>query len=275
MNQKRIILFLIIIFTMLFMGCSRIDTLKVKVGLKNNDFENIRQGRVKKIVIQSTRDKAFRFSVTDKSAIYDLYEILSSAKKVDNKSKLQPDYIFEMYERGGKVYKFNYIAGLDKSDNGNFYSDDNVYIVSSRLDNDIIRNFWNIRKPRNFKYVYYNSILAVLDKYLGENDRNKSIVINLKEDIEVAKFVLSTDLEDFKNKLNEHYKNIELNEDNSCNTVITVKTEGYKSTVYKSLVKIKEKDSDSEKKYYVWAKYSVKDKIWSIQVYENNKPKDF
>ena len=52
--------------------------------------------------------------------------------KVDEKSELQPDYIFEIHE-GGIVHKFNYITGLDKNDYGNLYNDDSVYIVSREL----------------------------------------------------------------------------------------------------------------------------------------------
>ena len=138
--------------------------------------------------------------VTDEIAIKDLYEILSTSKEVSEKSTLESDYIFEMYEGVDKVHKFNYIAGLDEKDGANLYSTDKSYIVSKRIDNDIIQNFWNIRKPIDFELIY-DSILKVLDKYVKGDVKDKKIVLDISEDNKVAKFVLSTDLESFKSKL--------------------------------------------------------------------------
>ena len=192
--NRSIILAVILIFSLCFTGCSKLDSMKVKLGLKNNDFEYIKQNKIEKIVIQNTRDQGYRFVVTDKKAIQELYEILSSAKEVKEKSTLKPDYVFEMHEGHNKVHKFNYVAGLDKSNGGNLYSDDKIYIVSKRIDNDIIKNFWNIRIPKDFTDIYYNSILKTLNEYLKDTKSNKSIGINLDEDIDIAKFILSTDL---------------------------------------------------------------------------------
>ena len=201
-NKNKFIIFsFIIIAAFIFTGCKSFDEIKVKLGVKNNDFEYIKQGRIKKIIIQSTRDKSFRFVVTDEIAIKDLYEILSSSKEVNEKSTLESDYIFEMYEGVDKVHKFNYIAGLDEKDGANLYSEDKSYIVSKRIDNDIIQNFWNIRKPIDFKTVYYDSILKVLDKYIKDDGKGKKILLDISEDNEVAKFILSTDLESFKSKV--------------------------------------------------------------------------
>ena len=119
-KNKLIIFSFIIIVTFIFTGCKSFDEIKVKLGVKNSDFEYIKQGRIKKIIIQSTRDKSFRFVVTDETAIKDLYEILSSSKDVKVKSTLESDYIFEMYEGIDKVHKFNYIAGLDEKDGANY-----------------------------------------------------------------------------------------------------------------------------------------------------------
>ena len=167
-NKNRLLIFsFIIIAAFIFTGCKSFDEIKVKLGVKNNDFEYIKQGRIKKIIIQSTRDKSFRFVVTDEIAIKDLYDILSTSKEVSTASTLESDYIFEMYEGVDKVHKFSYIAGLDEKDGANLYSADKSYIVSKRIDNDIIQNFWNIRKPLDFKTVYYDILSRVVhnDKF--------------------------------------------------------------------------------------------------------------
>ncbi|MBU3092512.1 hypothetical protein K2F40_13785 [Clostridium sp. CM028] len=273
-NKSKLIIFCFIIITsFIFTGCKSFDVIKVKLGVKNVDFDYIEQGRIKKIIIQSTRDKSFRFVVTDEIAIKDLHKILSSAKEVNEKSTLEADYIFEMYEGVDKVHKFSYIAGLDKKDGANLYSADKSYIVSKRIDNDIIENFWNIRKPIDFETVYYDSILKVLDKYIKDDDKSKKIFVDISEDNEVAKFILSTDLESFKSKLLNDFNALLVKDKNTgYDELVSVKTEGYKSTIYKSSVTIKNKANEKEKKYYVVAKY---DKGWNIEIFEDEKPKGF
>lgn len=273
-NKNKLIIFcFIIIASFIFTGCKSFDGIKVKLGVKNTDFEYIEQGRIKKIIIQSTRDKSFRFVVTDEVAIKDLYEILSSAKEVTKKSTLESDYIFEMYEGVDKVHKFSYIAGLDKKDGANLYSADKSYIVSKRIDNDIIENFWNIRKPIDFKTVYYDSILKVVSKHIKDDDKSKKIFVDINEDNEVSKFILSTDLEAFKSKLLNNSNALLVKDKNTgYDELISVKTEGYKSTIYKSSVTIKNKSNENEKKYYVVAKY---DKGWNIETFEDEKPNGF
>ena len=210
-NKRYLFLAMIFIFCFFSSGCSKLNELEVKAGLKNTDFEYIKQGKIEKIVIQSTRDQGFRFIVTDQKAIGELYDILSTAKTASQKSSLEPDYVFEMDEGNNKVHKFSYVAGLDKKDSGNLYSDDKIYIVSTRIDNDIIKSFWTIRKPKDFKEVYYGSIIDTLNQYLKNKDKSKTVGINLKDDVDSAKFILSTDLEDFKSDLKSKF-----NKCNSC-----------------------------------------------------------
>lgn len=274
-NKNKLLIFsFIIIVAFIFTGCKSFDKIKVKLGVKNNDFEYIKQGRIKKIIIQSTRDKSFRFVVTDEIAIKDLYDILSTSKEVSKASTLESDYIFEMYEGVDKVHKFSYIAGLDEKDGANLYSADKSYIVSKRIDNDIIQNFWNIRKPIDFKTVYYDSILKVLDKYVNGDVKNKRLALDISEDNGVTKFILSTDLESFKGQLLNNYNTVLLKEKNTkYDVLIKVKTEGYKATIYKSSITIKNSAIEKEKKYYVVAKYDKG--LWNIETFEDKKPNKF
>jgi len=273
-RRKLFILSFIIIVTFMFTGCKSFDQVKIKLGMKNQDFEYIEQGRIKKIIIQSTRDKSFRFVVTDEVAIKDMYDILSSAKEASEKSTLESDYIFEMYEGVNKIYKFNYIAGLDEKNGANLYSDDKSYIVSKRIDNDIIQNFWNIRKPIDFETVYYDSILKVLDKCIKDEDKTKKILVDISEDSEATKFMLSTDLESFKEKLLKDFNATLLKDkDAKSDMRVSVKTEGYKSTIYKSIVTISTGTYEKEKIYYVLAKYD--NGAWDIETFEDQKPSGF
>jgi hypothetical protein len=255
-------------------GCASIDSAKVSLGLKNTDFEYIKQSKIKKIVIQSTRDPGFRFVVSDQNAISDLYDVLSSAKVVAEKSTLDPDYILEMDEGNGTVHKFEYVAAVGKTGSGNLYSDSKIYTVSKRIDNDIIKNFWNIRKPKNFESIYYNSLKKTIDEYFSDKNKDQSIGVDLGADVDVAKFLLSADLEDLQDSLKGKYKNSEIVKENKgqYDTLVTIKTQGYKSTLYKAVVYFWDKAEQTEVKYYIFNKYE--NGGWSVSI-TKEKPDDF
>ena len=75
-NNKFSIIVLTALLTASIMlsGCTFINNLEVKMNLKNEQFEYIKQNRVDKIVIQNVRDSGFRFVVTDNKAIDDIYK---------------------------------------------------------------------------------------------------------------------------------------------------------------------------------------------------------
>lgn len=274
---------MLLVFCVFLTGCNFVNNINVKLGLKNTDFDYMKQGKINKIVIQSTRDRGFRFIVTDKTAVSDLYSILSSAKQVQEKSALKPDYIFEMYEGDNKIHKFNYIAGLDKKDGGNLYSDDKIYIVSSRIDNDIIKYFWNISIPKDFKKIYYkNTIIKAIKEYAKYykatyNKNVSSIGIDLDDDVYIQKFILSSEVDNFKEDLAKEvpyaYLIKDINNDNSDITM-TIKTQGYKLTLYKASITFSNNKDKSEKKYYILNESNKG--IWITNIYdEKTKPDTF
>ncbi|WP_243122807.1 hypothetical protein [Haloimpatiens lingqiaonensis] len=272
--RKVIATIIVLTLPFAFTGCNKIDKLKVKMGLMNEDFQYIKDGRINKIVIQSTRDKGFRFIVEDKKAISGMYDILSSAKKVNTKTTLKPDYIFEMYENDESVHQFKYIVGIDrKSSGGNLYDEDNnVYIVSGRLDNDIIKNFWNIRVPEKFSKVYYGSLIQTLKKYSDTYSPNSTIGIELNDDVEARKFLLSSDIEQFKEDIKSKKINAEIVEDENkkYDIVMKISTEGYKSFLYKGIVQFEDNTKNQNKKYYIWNVYDKGD--WEIRIFQDKAP---
>lgn len=280
-NKKSLFFCIMIIFCLFFTSCDMVDNINTRFGLKNKDFDYIKQGNIQKIVIQNTRDRGFRFVVTDKNAISNLYSILSSAKEVQEKSTLKPDYVFEMYEDHDKIHKFNYIAGLDKKDGGNLYSNDKTYIVSSRLDNDIIKNFWNIRIPKDFKKIYYKStIMNTIEEYnkyytktYGKNI--SSIGIDLNNDIDVQKFILSIDMDNFENELKDKMSYVSLmKKDNKYGVIMTIKTQGYKLTLYKAVINFYNTEDKSEKNYYILNE--IDNGMWKTRIFDQStKPDSF
>jgi len=181
----------------------------------------------------------------------------------------------EIYENEDKIHKFSYVAGIQEKGMGNFYDESKNYVVSKRIDNDIIKNMATLRKPRNFETLYYDSILAFIDQNIKNTMKDeKKIGVNISNDVEVAKYMLSIDIEDFKINLKNKMSNLSLVEDNKedFDILINVKTYGYKTTVYKSVITLYNKTDNSETDYYVWCKNEDKD--WKINITEK-KPLDF
>ncbi|MDP4177701.1 MAG: hypothetical protein Q8900_05090 [Bacillota bacterium] len=269
-NTKYILcICIILILSLCFSGCNvSALNLKQKVNIKNADFEYIKQGKIRTITIQSTRDKSYKFIITDQRTISDLYDILSSAKAVSSKSSLDPDYIFELHESSNKIYTFKYVSSLNDFDSGNFYSDNKIYSVSSKIDDNIISSFSALKRtPKNFNGVYYEGILEILSMY-GKRD-NKKIGVDISSDFESLKFVISANLESFNNKLVSIDKNMELKKDNKNYDVIAnVKTQGYKSDRYKIIITFTDSTDNSETKYYMDASY--KNDRWNFDIFTSS-----
>lgn len=254
-------------------GCKPIEAIEKKLGVKNEYFEFLNNNNVDKISIQSTRDPGFKFIVTEDSAIKNMYQLLSRAKVSETKSTLEPDYIFE-FKIGEEVKNFYYVVG---SDEGNFYNDNEIFTASKRLDEGIIQNLSFIRKPRDFDYIYYQSILDVLNVLKDKvklSDYN--IGINIQGDIECLKYIFSVDLKSFLEKARKIAPNLELveNNDEKFDLVITVKNRGYDSINYKTKITVNDRIQKYTDEYFITAVNEFKE--WNIKVSEaNNKPKDW
>jgi len=270
-----IILAILVITSTLLSGCTFINNVEVKMNLKNEQFEYIKQNRVDKIVIQNVRDNGFRFEVTDIKAIDDIYELLSDGSEVSKKSSLDPDYIFEVYI-GDDVKKYQYVVGANEHNTGNFYNDDKAFSVPKNLEDTIMQNLSFIRKPRDFEYIYYQSILKVIESKKDSLSNDNKVGIDIGGDVDCLKYIFSVDLEEFTKNLNKVLPSVGLVNKNSedFDTVIKVKNRGYNSTIFKTLITIDNKKDKSFESYYILAQYNYKD--WDIKVSEPNKmPKDW
>lgn len=278
LKKKTALIAILLVLSIFLTSCSTIDNLYLKLGLKNDSFEYIKQGKIEKVVIQNARDNGFRFVVTDKNTISELYDILSKAKKVDKKSELPSDYFIELYESPAKIYSFNYIAGLDKKNYGNLYSDSQYFTVSSRLDNDIIKNFWNSRKPIDFQNTYYKSILDSISKYKKEVGNYKTLSVKIYDDVDILKYILSVELNDFKNQLYSEQKEAIFLENSSqqesSDVIMTIETVGYMRNLYKSIITFYNRKTKKETSYYIWDTYNYDSRTWTSDIY-SAKPEKF
>lgn len=266
-----IILTVLLCLSTMLSGCGFIDNLEVKMNLKNNQFDYIKQSKVDKIVIQSVRDSGFKFVVKDDKAIEDIYNILSKGSQVSQKSTFDPDYIFEVYI-GDEVRKYNYVVGDNEHNVGNFYDENNAFSVPKNLENTIMQNLSFIRKPRDFNYIYYESILKVIEAKKDSLSNQNKVGIDIGGDIDCLKYIFSVDLEDFKKKLSKTLPSVGLintGDNDNFDTIIKVKNKGYNTTTFKTLITVDNKKDKSFENYYVTAEYNYKD--WTIKVSEPNK----
>lgn len=275
-NVRILFLCLIIAISTCLSGCTLVDNTLVKLNFKNDDFRYLKESRVEKIVIQSTRDSGFRFVINDTNAINDIYNILSDGKVKKERTSLDPDYYFEIYI-GDEVKKYNYAVSVDERGVGNFYDEDNCYLVSKNLDDTILQNLSTIRKPRNFEDIYYNSILKVLEKKKDElTSSDNKVGINISGDVDCLKYMFSVDLKSFESDLDKVVPGTRLIDNDSSNfdTIITVKNRGYSTKVFKTAIVVDNKKDKSYETYYVEGVYEYKS--WTITVSEpNEKPKNW
>lgn len=271
-----IVLAILIITSMMLSGCDFINNVEVKLNLKNQKFDYIKQNRVDKIVIQSVRDSGFRFIVNDSKAIDDIYDILSDGSEVSQKSSLAPDYIFEIYN-GDEVKKYQYVVGENEKGTGNFYDENDAFSVPKNLENTIMENLSFIRKPRDFNYIYYQSILKVIETKKDALADGSKVGIDIQGDTDCLKYVFSTDLEEFKKNLNAEIPNSDLVDKNpeDFDVIVKVKNRGFNTTLFKTLITIDNKKDKSSENYYVIAEYNY-NKDWDIKVSEPGKvPQDW
>ncbi|WP_315070388.1 hypothetical protein [uncultured Clostridium sp.] len=271
-----IVLAILIITSMMLSGCDFINNVEVKLNLKNQKFDYIKRNRVDKIVIQSVRDSGFRFIVNDSKAIDDIYDILSDGSEVSQKSSLAPDYIFEIYT-GDEVKKYQYVVGENEKGTGNFYDENDAFSVPKNLENTIMENLSFIRKPRDFNYIYYQSILKVIETKKDSLADGSKVGIDIQGDTDCLKYVFSTDLEEFKKNLNAELPNSDLVDKNpeDFDVIVKVKNRGFNTTLFKTLITIDNKKDKSSENYYVIAEYNY-NKDWDIKVSEPGKvPQDW
>lgn len=273
---RLLLLCLVVLLATSLSGCSLLNKGLVKLNLKNNDFNYIQENKVEKIIIQSTRDSGFRFIMNDNNAINDVYKILSDGKVKNKKTSLDPDYLVEVYF-GDEVKSYNYVVSVDERGVGNFYDDNNVYLISQKLDDTILSNLSTIRKPKNFEDIYYNSILEVLKiKKDVLNSSNNNVGININSDVDCLKYMFSVDIKTFEKNMNKLIPGttIAKSDTSDYDTVITVKNRGYSTKVFKTTIVVDDKVNKSYETYYVQGNYQ--NKSWNINVSEPNvKPENW
>ena len=273
---RLLLLCLVVLLASSLSGCSLLNKGLVKLNLKNDNFNYIQENKVEKIIIQSTRDSGFRFIMNDNNAIEDVYRILSKGKIKDKKTSLDPDYLVEVYV-GDEVKSYNYVVSVDERGVGNFYDEDNVYLISQKLDDTILSNLSTIRKPKNFEDIYYNSILEVLKvKKDVLNSGDNKVGININGDVDCLKYMFSVDIKTFEKNMNKLIPGATITQSDTSDydTVVTVKNRGYSTKVFKTTIIVDDKVNKSYETYYVQGNYQ--NKGWNITVSEPNvKPENW
>ncbi|HSP46774.1 MAG TPA: hypothetical protein VLN47_01685 [Clostridiaceae bacterium] len=273
MNMKKsmkLLTMLLLLFVVT--GCSTLNAVKLRYGLVNEDFEFLKSEDLVSLIIQNKRDRGFRFIVRDKGTILDLYGNLSRAKAAETPSAYEPDYVFEFHMIDGTVREYQYVAGISKQEVGNFYNADTNYRVTGRIDNDIIKNLYSLRRPKYFDLVYYESLTELLNGLRAEY-QGQGIGIRIHNDVDVLRYQLSREVEAFRESLNG-IGAVLLEDGQKTDIVLEVKTQGYKTNVFKAIVSLKNNSDFSTRKFYIYGLYGNNISKWDITITEE-KPEGF
>lgn len=248
-------------------GCKSV----LRLTYKNEDFEWVNSGNIAKIIIQSTRDKGFRFEVTDPLTIRELYDSLSSSMPAKGRNPLDPDYIFEFNTYKNEIKKYYYTAGVTtQEDLGNLYNDDKAYIVMSRIDNNIIKNLFALRKPMDFKNGYYGSLLGAV-KAVRADMPDGVIGVMLRDDTEMLKYQLSFEINQFDEDLKAVNAKV-ISKDSEADIIVTPVTSGYKTNLYKAYIETKDNKDKKTKYYYIVSNYE--NQSWTHKI-TSSRPQGF
>lgn len=255
---------LILILVVSLSGCQSL----LDLTYQNEDFKWVSPENLAKIVVQSTRDIGFRFVVTDVDTITELRESLAGAMPVEEINTLEPDYIFEFTTYDNEVLKYYYTAGVEgQNSGGNFYTEESaekIYLVLHRIDNNLIKNLFALRKPQDFYRGYYGSILeAVSQVRAAQPDGKLGVMIN--EDKEMLKFQMSYEILDFNLALNA-LGAYPVWSDRETELVMNVRTRGYKTNLYKAVAEVKDTRTKKTQRWYIVSEF--KDDVWTTQVSE-------
>lgn len=263
---NRLLLLVTAAFLVFTTGCQSL----LKLTYQNEDYEWLDAQNVAKLVIQSTRDKGFRFVVTDDITMVELKESLASAMPVLEKNTLEPDYIFEFSSYANEVRRFYYVAGSGPQENaGNFYNEEGTWLVLSRIDSMIFNNLYSLRKPRDFFNGYYGSILEAV-KLVQDDYKMKNIGVMINEDKEMLKFQMSYEILDFNVALNE-LGATPVHDETEMDLVMTVRTRGFTTDSYTAFVEIRDNRTRKTETYYISSDY---EESWQIEV-SKDRPEGF
>ncbi|WP_297633816.1 hypothetical protein [uncultured Clostridium sp.] len=277
--MKKVIAIVVVIIAaiLIFIGFGPINTILVKFGFRNNDFNYIMQTNVNKVVIQNNRDPGFRYIITDSSTIKQLYETLSHGSVRPKGSSLEPDYIFEIYT-GDQVKKYDYVVGVNQSGEGNFWDGNQAFQVPKNLDETIINNLSSMKEPNDFNQIYYGSIMKVVDLTKQSYDKdNIKVGVNVLGDVECLRYLFSVDLQNFNKELQKAVPGAEIVQNGDFSkfgVVINVTNRGYSTNLFKTIITVNDKVNHIYQTYYVIGKYDFNK--WSIEVSKPNQvPKDW
>jgi hypothetical protein len=120
--------------------------------------------------------------------------------------------------------------------------------------------------------VYYNNILKALEKYQNSLT-GKKVGINILDDREVMKFILTLDIEEFRKQLPNNIEILDKQKIDSYDIVMNITTTGYTSKIFKCIVEFVDKKDNTTHKYYIVNNFT--DEEWDYEFTENLPPNGF
>lgn len=229
--------FLIIVLISLVAGCS---------GKTNSDIaaKGLDSKQIERIVISNNR-YAGRYTIIDKDNIDRFKNNLLKSKNASIDTKLEPDFVFDLFDGTKKLATFKYIAGIDESNTANLIDESGkLYHVTQTIEDEFIKRLMKDKGQKNIEEYYISAISLLIDKSYPPSDKSDkagdvTVVVDIRKDYSLTrnltsieqkrifdsidkkgvkiKFPTQVDKWDFYIKLNtEQYS------DTSCNSTASV-----------------------------------------------------
>ena len=169
-------------------GCSsKINPQMTAKGLDSRQIE--------RIVISNNR-YAGRYTIIDQENIDRFKNNIIKAKSVTTDIKLEPDFVFDLYDSTKKIATFKYIAGVDDENTGNLIDEDNkLYHVNPLIEDEFMKRLMKDGGLKNIQDYYISAISLLIDKSLEVSKTNSkedlTIIVDTAKDYSITRYLTS------------------------------------------------------------------------------------
>lgn len=247
---------LILLLPMLLSSCKGRSETERKI--KNS----IEGAHVDRVIITSTRNAA-KYTIVDLKSISRIKANILKAKDAKKDTKLEPDFTFKFFEGRKEAAIFEYIAGINDSDEGNLIDDKgNLYNISSIIEDEFLKRIMRKTSSKNVSEYYISLIELILEK--TNVQENSTVVVDVIKDYTVTKSILSVEQKRILDSVDKRGVKIILpSEEDKYDYYIKINTSSYTNITSKGTVSVKNK-LNVETKYYVEGTF--KDGKWSYYI---------
>jgi hypothetical protein len=200
--KKLTTLFILLIIASLVSGCGG----KVNANIAASGLDS---KQVERIVISNSK-YAGRYTIIDKESIDRFKNNILKAKDSSVDIKLEPDFVFDLYDATKKIATFKYIAGVDDDKTGNLIDESGqLYHASQAIEDEFMKRLMKDRGQKNIPEYYISAISLLIDKTYPKENRDEKkgdivIVVDIRKDYSITRYLTSIEQKRIFDSINEN-----------------------------------------------------------------------